>query len=125
VLGSCTLENRENKSSLNKSSCKVKILMDSIIYKDRSTWFFIIPEEPNYKIMAAFFDCKHGNNAQLDTNKKIKNCTKELVIENDSVKIYLEPAKIGSNKFEDLTLLLKDQESNYSYIDTTFYFKVK
>lgn len=33
--------------------------------------------------------------------------------------------KIGRFKFEDITILLKDDKTNFYFIDTTFYYNVE
>lgn len=126
LLISCINHREKNHEFLERSESKVKIFVDSIIKKDIGTWFFILSQSKQSKIIAAYFDCQTNDKMSIDSlNQKIKNCDKNLMVVNDTVKIYLEPNQVGLNKFRDVTLLLKDNELNYSYIDTTFYYEVR
>lgn len=125
IIYSCSNDKYTDPSKLNISPYGVDIIIPKEIMKDSGVYFKIASKNIDFKIANAFFDCGKKAVRDYDTiNHKLKNCEKNLLIENDTVKIYLEPFKVGKNKFEDLTILLIDKQGKLSFVDTTFYFEV-
>jgi hypothetical protein len=114
-----------DKNLITPSSEKVNIVKDSVIIKDSLTCFKIALFNPNYKIINAYYDCGIKRERQFNSEKiNIDDCSKKLVVENDTVKMYVTYAKTGNFKFEDITVLVKDNTDKFSFIDTTFSFTV-
>ena len=118
-------EKKEEQVGLKHSNCQVNILMDSLILKDSSTCFKIIPNKTSYKILSGYTKCEGDIREYSDSTQKLKNCGLNLIVENDTVKIYVTYSNIGVHDFEKITLLLIDEKKNLSYIDTSFSFNVK
>ncbi|MBX7204735.1 MAG: hypothetical protein K1X81_04890 [Bacteroidia bacterium] len=99
----------------------VSIITDSIVYVDSIVCNKVFPVNESVKILSAFVDCDHPYEIQFnDTSRLQIICKKELEIENDTVKIWVGYDKAGLHKFHKITLFLKDQDNNISYIDTSF-----
>lgn len=125
LIYSCGNTELVDPSKLTVAPYGINIIMDSIILKDTGTYFKIASRHKDYEIVSAYFDCGKKTIRDYDTLKrKLKDCEKNLLIVNDTVKIYIEPFKLGENKFEDLTLLISDKSGRLFFIDTTFYFNV-
>jgi hypothetical protein len=127
VLYSCnSKENKNTIAKLKKANYKVKILQESVILKDSETCVKIIPMDSTFKTINAFVDC--GKLEERESNLELNaiiGCDKNLLIENDTVKIYFTYNEIGDFKFGDLTLLIKENNGNLSFIDTTFWVKIQ
>jgi len=111
---------------IHHSSHTVKIIQDSIILQDSFTCFRIVSNDNSLKIISAYVDCGIKKRRELDSiNTGIKDCFKRLLVENDTVKIYVKYLNTGDFKFDDITLLLNDEYNKKSFIDTTFNFRVR
>lgn len=120
---SCT-EEKKNPIQIKKSSYPVQIMVNDLIFKDSGTYFMITPLEEKVNIINAYFGCGKENYRFYDTIKRnIVDCSKNLLVENDTVKIYLEPSHLGKRKFEDITLLMK-KGGDIFFLDTSFYYNV-
>ena len=126
LMFSCSERNSTiEQQLLNSAPCKVSITSNPLIVKDSEVCFKISPTIKNYKIITAYVGCGRKNSREFDfITKKIKDCSRTLQVEDDSVMIYFEPNQIGKFKFEDLTLLLQDEKNKCYFIDTTFYYNV-
>lgn len=126
LLFSCSETNGKlEQELLNSSPCKVSITSTSLLLKDSEACFKIAPIAKSYKIISAYVGCGMKTSREFDiVNQKIKNCSRALQVEDDSVMIYFEPNQVGKFKFEDVTLLLQDDKNKFYFIDTTFYYNV-
>lgn len=126
-LLSCREEIGERRLSnaIHAAPCKITIVKDQHMVKDKETCIRLVPDRNNFRIVKAYYECKKEKIREYDTiNKRIKNCTDELLLEDDSVRIYFAQPEIGKFKFGNITLLLKDDLENLYFIDTTFFYDV-
>lgn len=87
---------------------------------------------PKYKLIHASYDCNVTDTSSIDTVKtrrsyhRIFGCNKNLIIEHDSVKIWLTTGpESGKINFEEVTLLAIGLDNKYYYQKCTFDFYVK
>ena len=86
----------------------------------------------NYKLIDAVYACNVTDTSTVDTLitkysiGKIYGCNNNLIIERDSVKIWMMTGKgVGKINFEEITLLAKGIDNKYYYQKCTFDFYVK
>lgn len=126
LIGSCTGQDKSNNPNLLFHSLSPVRILVGEVYKDSLNCFKIASLNKGYKIVGAYFDCGKLESREYDAQKgKIKSCDKKLLVENDTVKIYVSYSKIGNINFGDITILLQNANNEKSYIDTTFSFEVK
>lgn len=72
------------------------------------------------KIINAYIDCNEPIRT-IDTGSfEIKECRKLLMVDNDTVKIRFIPTKTGLDEFNKISLLVRENNSRFQIIDTTF-----
>jgi len=110
----------------NNNDVSVQIILQDIIKKNGETRVKICSDNYKWQIAKAYFDCSDNSDSQIDTTKQtVIGCEKELMIKNDTVRIFFIPTIVGEHKFDDMKLLLfhKDKKE-YKIIDTTFHYVV-
>jgi hypothetical protein len=109
------------------SDLKINVISPDTVEGEVDFHVFMHVDNPNYKLKQAFFNCMVTDSPSVDTFKNIiKGCHNMLVIESDTVRIYLTLNKgTGQYKFERVTLLTVDKDQNYYYDTCTFRCYVK
>jgi len=112
-------------SCKNKKDYESKVVIfknDKFIVNEKAR-IRIVSEKRSNRIINAYFDCL-GEPVVDEDKEAIVGCDKEFVVKNDTIRIQFVPTKIGKGKFEDIRVLLKDDDGKYLVIDTTFYYEV-
>ncbi|MCS6955292.1 MAG: hypothetical protein NZM44_02935 [Candidatus Calescibacterium sp.] len=78
------------------------------------------------KILRAYFDCMNSNRT-IDLNShRINGCSKQFMVDKDTIKIAFMPTIKGENKkFKDISIVCRDEYSKLHILDTTFYYSVR
>ena len=85
----------------------------------------IFIQEPNLKIVEAFFDCQSVPTVAVDTTTfKVRGCTKKLFIRSDTIAIGFRPTEIGVQNFPMITILTRDKEKIFRTYDYSFKYRV-
>jgi hypothetical protein len=83
--------------------------------------------DKRYKIADAFYNCKVNSKSLVDTlSKRIDGCRDGLIVEDDTVEIYLTAGNVeGWKQFYNITVLSVDSDRVYRYHNGTFKYYVK
>jgi hypothetical protein len=116
-----------NTEVLELEKCRnyrINIQIAKEIWKDSLTCFKIASGN-NLKIVKAFYACdkKTTRNFSLKDSSLV-DCKNFLLIIGDTVEMWATYSQLGKIKFDDVTLIMSDENSDLSFIDTTFYFHV-
>jgi len=102
----------------------IEIIVREKNYKDSLTCFLICPPG-KYKFVRAYYGCGYKDSRVFNLlDSSLVDCNSRLMIDNDTVIMCATYGEVGRLKFEDVTLILKDQNSEMSFIDTTFFFNI-
>ncbi len=111
--------------SCNTNKIKNEVIIEHENYAELNKEYFVkIFFNNKCKIRRAYFDCL-SSNRKLDSSYRIEGCTKQLSVEDDTIKVSFIPTIIGDKKFEDITIVYQDLDKKVYLLDTTFYYKVK
>lgn len=107
----------------------IVITLPDTIGKDEEFFTSIHITNPKYKLIHASLGCNVSDTSTINKHRKedrIFGCNKNLFLENDSVKIWLNTGfQAGKYPFEEITLLAKGVDNNYYYQKCTFNYCVK
>lgn len=127
LIASC--DNQTVNSSKLYLADDFNIIVNSpdTIGRDEDLYATFYISNKKYKILFAHFDCNVIDTTEVDTlRNRIIGCNNNLVLEKDTVKIWLHTGdNIGKKNFELVTLLAKDSNNKYYYQKTTFDYIVK
>ena len=80
---------------------------------------------PSYSVKRAYFGCNIKDSLLIDTaTHRVNGCGYQLLVQNDTVKISLAPARRDTFRFQDILMVLQGPEEQLHYADTSFYFVV-
>ena len=132
VLTNCTLTKTKEKQLNLCDDFNIVINSPDTIGKGQELFASIHISNTKYKIIDATFACNVTDTSTVDTvvtnysNGKIWGCNNSLIIERDTVKIWLTTGqKTGKTNFEEVTLLAKSSDNKYYYQKCTFDYFVK
>lgn len=144
MTAQCT-GNRENRNLLNYDDKGRQLLTMNELTRDGERWqapvivknapdsvaigdefrATIYLDNPDIRILEAYFDCTYVDNASVDTATfELSGCSKKLLVRNDSVQIGLHSSEIGEHEFPEITLLTMDRQRVLRTLNYTFSYKI-
>ena len=86
----------------------------------------IFSKNNNWEIIKAYVDCEgiqDLNGIELD-NEKIRGCTKELFVKNDTILIQFTPTELGPEEFGQIMVLMNKGNNEYQLVKSGFSYVV-
>ena len=89
---------------------QLKVLGQDSVLLGEKVAFKLFLSHPSFQLKRAYFDCITDTSTVVDTtNFKIPSCTKELVVEDDTIKIYFRTGgETGFKQFHQITAISVD-----------------
>ena len=119
--------NDKSRSGEKLEPINLKVLRpDSIRLMEQVLFKVFIPNS-NYKLVKGFFDCNISENSLIDTiTYKVNNCSKEFLIQNDTLFIAFKPQNVGKQKFgHEIIGISKSIDGLFRYHKEVFEYEVK
>jgi hypothetical protein len=126
ILTSNCMQKTTQKQLSESTEFEILVDLPDTVIKGEELFVTMVIKNKKYKLLNAYFDCFPKDSIEIKHNgESIKGCSKDLVVENDSVKIYFEPQIEGRQKFHTVTLLAQGIDNYYYWQNCTFEYYVK
>ena len=119
-----TLSKRNRDGSKRQAPVIKRISPDSVSTGNEFLAEIFIADS-TLKITNAFFECQPVQVPAVDTvTHKVRGCTKQLLIRNDTIFIGFRPTETGLKEFPVITILTMDDDNIFRTFDYRFQYVV-
>lgn len=103
----------------------IKRISDDSVLAGEELLAKIFLEEPDWKLVNAFYGCLSVANPAVDTSKySIRGCATRLLIQSDTIMIGFRPTKIGLQNFPEITILTRHNDKVFRIYNYSFQYRV-
>ena len=127
LLDSCNQKTTSDNKVARCDDFNIVINSPDTIGQDQELFASFHIANSKYKLLWAHYDCNVSDTATVDTiRQRIFGCNKNLIVEHDSVKVWLQTGKkVEQCSFPEVTILAKGLDNKYYYGKCSFDYYVK
>lgn len=129
VALTCCRQVSDNNRIRKAADMNIKISSPDTVLKGEELLAKVYLSNRDYRLIFAHVSCSVTDSSVVDSTLtgeiKIKGCNDNLMLVNDTVKIYFEPDVLGKHSFQEITLLAKGRDNGYYSQSCTFSYVVR